>query len=262
MDIETIKDSKNKFLPYLICAYNGCRYITSFGLNQNVLFTEFINNLVTLFENRKRTLIVYAHNLSNFDGQFLMKHLVKFGNVKPISFHGRLISIKVTLSIKGHIGKTIIFKDSMLMLPLSLRQLCDSFKVENKKGVFPYLLQDINYKGQFPNYELFTSISKNEYLTIENQYSDKIWSFKEEAINYCKLDCLSLYEVLSKFNDLIFNEFKVDPTKVLTLPSFMVGKELGQFKLEHTILKAVFLAPKVYGLITDQGEEIIKVKII
>lgn len=44
------------------------------------------------------------------------------------------------------------------------------------------------------------------------------------------------------------------------LPDFMVGKELGQFKLEHMINKAVFLAPKVYGFITTDGEEVIKVK--
>ena len=31
-------------------------------------------------------------------------------------------------------------------------------------------------------------------------------------------------------------------------------------KLEHVITKAVFLAPKVYALISDQGEQIIKAK--
>jgi hypothetical protein len=40
----------------------------------------------------------------------------------------------------------------------------------------------------------------------------------------------------------------------------MIGKALGQVKLEHTIVKAVFLAPKVYALITEDGKEIIKVK--
>ena len=44
------------------------------------------------------------------------------------------------------------------------------------------------------------------------------------------------------------------------LPDFMVGPALGQMKLEHVINKAVFLAPKVYGLITTTGDEIIKVK--
>ena len=40
----------------------------------------------------------------------------------------------------------------------------------------------------------------------------------------------------------------------------MVGKDLGQMKLEHIINKAVFLAPKVYGLIDTEGNQIIKVK--
>ena len=44
------------------------------------------------------------------------------------------------------------------------------------------------------------------------------------------------------------------------LPSFMVGGALGQFKLEYVVKRVVFLAPKVYGLITDNGEEIIKIK--
>jgi hypothetical protein len=44
------------------------------------------------------------------------------------------------------------------------------------------------------------------------------------------------------------------------LPSYMVGTKLGQFKLEYVVDRAVFLAPKVYGLITTDGKEIIKVK--
>ncbi|OAX30510.1 hypothetical protein K503DRAFT_705180, partial [Rhizopogon vinicolor AM-OR11-026] len=34
-----------------------------------------------------------------------------------------------------------------------------------------------------------------------------------------------------------------------------IGNNLGQVKLECTIKKAVFLAPKVYGLITKDGKE-------
>jgi hypothetical protein len=33
------------------------------------------------------------------------------------------------------------------------------------------------------------------------------------------------------------------------LPASIVGNGLGQMKLEHVINKAVFLAPKVYGLV-------------
>jgi len=45
-----------------------------------------------------------------------------------------------------------------------------------------------------------------------------------------------------------------------TLPTELVGEGLGLLKLENTIRKAVFLAPKVYGLISEEGVEIIKVK--
>lgn len=39
-----------------------------------------------------------------------------------------------------------------------------------------------------------------------------------------------------------------------------IGKGLGQLKLEYFIKKAVFLAPKVYSLITDDGKIVTKVK--
>ena len=44
------------------------------------------------------------------------------------------------------------------------------------------------------------------------------------------------------------------------LPSEYVGSDLGLMKLEHIITKAVFLSPKVYALITNEGEQIIKAK--
>jgi hypothetical protein len=190
-------------------------------MNQIKLFNEFIHNLLSLFESEKgsRTMIVYAHNLSEFDGVFIMKYLMSFGEVKPLLHNGKLISIRLRVNIKGHKNKTIIFKDSFLMLPHSLRELCYSLKVVASKGYFPFLLNDLNYKGEFPEYKYFTSISLNEYLTIKNQFNNKIWSFKKEAVKYCELDCVSLHQVISKFSELVFNNFKTDPIKVLTLPS-------------------------------------------
>jgi hypothetical protein len=46
----------------------------------------------------------------------------------------------------------------------------------------------------------------------------KIWNFKEEAKLYCELDCISLYQVLTKFNTLIFNKFKLNINNYPTLP--------------------------------------------
>jgi DNA polymerase type B, organellar and viral len=44
------------------------------------------------------------------------------------------------------------------------------------------------------------------------------------------------------------------------LPKSFIGDKLGKLKLEYTIDKAVFLAPKVYGLIDVDGIELIKAK--
>ena len=38
-------------------------------------------------------------------------------------------------------------------------------------------------------------------------------------MNYCKLDCKTLYDILTKFNELIFSEFSINMHSVLTLPS-------------------------------------------
>jgi hypothetical protein len=64
-------------------------------------------------------------------------------------------------------------------------------------------------------------------------------------------------------NNKLFNLYYSDTDSIVIdskLPDNIVGNELGQVKLEYTVEKAVFLAPKVYGLITTDGEEVVKVK--
>ena len=241
MDIETIK-LQDKISPYLICAYNGSEYITSYAdsslvgeAQQKALFSSFINQLLTFFSNDSKTMVVYAHNFSGFDGILLMKHILKFGNIKPIIYHGKLMSIKLKLDIEGYKGKTIIFKDSYLLLPLSLRSLCSAFSVISPKGFFPFLLTDIFYKGVFPKFEYWTGITVEEYITIATNYIGISWNFKDDAIKYCKLDCKCLFEILVKFNELIFNHFKVNINLSLTLPALAMRIYKSQFMPANTI---------------------------
>ena len=44
------------------------------------------------------------------------------------------------------------------------------------------------------------------------------------------------------------------------LPDNIIGKEIGQFKVENILQDAVFAAPKLYGGITVEGNEFTKVK--
>lgn len=135
------------------------------------------------------------------------------------------------LDIKGYKNRTIEFKDSFLLLPPSLRKLCETYGVVNSKGIFPYLLNDLNYNGAFPDFKYFTNIKYEEYLSLKNQFEEGLyplnegidnnneWNFKYESIKYCSLDCLSLHEVVTKFNQLIYNNWNINIHKVLTLPS-------------------------------------------
>jgi DNA polymerase type B, organellar and viral len=235
-DIETIKVN-NKFIPYLICAYNGSTTISTYAneeIDQKDLFTRFINQLCTFIENRK-VLFVYAHNLSKFDGIFLIRELLPFGHVEPLLHGGKLISIKIKLNIKGYEGKTIVFKDSLLLLTKDLRSLCKSYNVQSSKGYFPYLLNNINYIGLIPYQQLWPGIPHQEYSILFEQFKDKEWNFRDEAIKYCIQDCIALHQVLVKFNKLIFTEFSVNIHRSLTLPSLAMRIYKSGFMPENTI---------------------------
>jgi hypothetical protein len=223
LDIETIKQG-NQLTPYLICAYNGSNYVTSYitpDLDQKVLFNNFITQLLTFFYKKCSKLTVYTHNLGGFDGIFLMQHLLPLGKVKPLIFNGRIISIEVKLNVVGYQNRTILFKDSYQLLPYSLRSLCQAFNINLTKGWFPYHLTDVFYKGVLPALN-YWNITPSEYETLVNKYTgcfSKTWNFQDEAIKYCKLDCQCLHQILTIFNEIIFKEFHINIHSPLTLPS-------------------------------------------
>lgn len=238
MDIETITIN-NKVTPYLINSYtrggDGRHHLNSYNENENELFKDFIAKLisqVSSFDSKK--VYVYAHNLSTFDGVLILKHLFKFGKVKPILHNGRIISITFIYKYNGII-RTIIFKDSFLMLPSSLRKLCEAFNVESSKGYFPFHLNDITYTGVFPKYDYWTDITNNEWNNLKANFGQRMWSFKSESIKYCELDCVSLHEVLIKFNDIIFNKFNININSALTLPALAMRIYKTQFMPNNTI---------------------------
>ena len=233
MDIETINNG-GKLVPYLITAYNGTDFLTSYNRDQRLLFTTFFDNLLLNIKPGSKT-IIYAHNFSGFDGIFLMRHLLSYGKVEPLLFNGRLMSIKVIVGTTKSETKVIVFKDSYLLLPLSLRKLCVAFDVAVPKGHFPFLFKNIFYTGIIPKFEYWTGISFDTYESILNENKNKMWDFKQEAIKYCKLDCQTLHEIILKFNELIFNHFKIDAHKALTLPALAMRIYKTHYMPENTI---------------------------
>ena len=140
------------------------------------------NNFIKQILEAKNITSIYAHNLSGFDGIFLLKHLINYesGKVEPLIFSGKIISIKFIYTEgigKDKKTRTITFKDSYLLLPSSLRELAKTFSTSINvfksnilaKGHFPFKLNDINYIGDFPSKNLFPSdLSVNDYLELKS----------------------------------------------------------------------------------------------
>jgi hypothetical protein len=214
-DIETyIKN--DIMIPYLIKWYDGeiehSYFLSDFKSSELMIIQSIRDLMIKKHDNFQ----IYIHNLSKFDGIFLLKILANLGKIKPIIHHGDLISIGFKLN-----SYNITFKDSLQMLIVSLRNLTKSFGTETQKSIFPYSFvneNNLDYIGEVPDFKYFNDISINEY----NKYCEKFnnnWNLKNEAIDYCGKDVVSLYQVITKFNNMIFNLFNIVIHKYPTLSS-------------------------------------------
>ncbi len=183
IDIETFLDDEMNQIPYWICIYNGDESLKFYLDNYNSADEMLIAAIKAISIPKYNTYRVYAHNFSSFDGILLLRILNKCGFISPIIKDGKRLSINYKYSSGKSSEKkySIKFMDSFLILPNSLRKLAISFKTDTQKGNFDVL-----------------KINKSNYK-----------EFKDEAILYCIDDCKSLYEILFKFNDIIFNKFNI-----------------------------------------------------
>jgi DNA polymerase type B, organellar and viral len=215
MDIETMVVNNNH-IPFLISIFDGNEnksyYLTDY-INVESMIIQAIKDLtIRKYKNYK----VYIHNFAKFDAIFLLKYLNNLGIVEPIIHNGKIISIKFTLD-----NYTIHFRESYQILQASLRKLCKSFSLDNQKGYFPHKFSsenNLNYIGEVPNISYFDNLSIVEYNNYKNNFNNN-WNFKLEAIKYCNLDCISLYNIINIFSDIIFNKFNININKYPTSPS-------------------------------------------
>jgi hypothetical protein len=171
IDIETsIVDGL--LTPYLICFYDGKNFFSFYLSDYNSVEEMMLNCLKSILIRKYKGYSVYAHNLAKFDIIFLLKYLVKLGKIKPIIHNGKIISLTVNYGEKGQYK--IEFKDSLLLLLASLKSLCESFKIEDSKSIFPHLFvndNNLTYKGDVPKIDYFINIDKKEYQDYKSKYS-------------------------------------------------------------------------------------------
>jgi hypothetical protein len=235
LDIETyIKD--NILVPYCISIYDGKSinsfFITDYKDSKDLILTA----LKSILTRKYNGFNVYIHNMAKFDIIFLLKHLVKLGDVTPIIHNGRIISIN--LSFGKDLEYRLQFKDSYLILLSSLAKLTKGFIVETQKSVFPFLFvneNNLDYVGEVPEFKYFDNkIKLSEYNDYISKFNNN-WNLRDETIKYCNIDCISLYQVIFKFSNLIFGLFGKNVHHYPTLPSLAFAIFRTIFMVDNTI---------------------------
>jgi hypothetical protein len=170
LDIETFIN-ENGLTPYLISFCDG-KNSYSFGLwnynNSEEMILDCLNSVMSRKYNGYK---VYVHNLAKFDIIFLLKYLVKVGNLQPVIHNDRIISLTVKYGKNNKYQ--IQFKDSYLILLASLSKLSSAFQVENEKSVFPHFFvneNNLNYVGEIPELKFFKNISEKDYQSYKSNF--------------------------------------------------------------------------------------------
>ena len=150
---------------YAVGIYDGkdIKYIAEKG-RDNYYFTRW------LMDNLEPDVIAYAHNGGRYDFIFVLQFCER-ENLKPYALkviHGTVGEFRVKYK-----GKVLRFRDSMLILPASLKSLTYSFDVVHKKLEMDYDIgiDDSRFKDYFANdlyglYEVLEASGLTSKLTI------------------------------------------------------------------------------------------------
>jgi hypothetical protein len=222
--------------------YNAMKYNYKFKVlkgylfNKGNIFENYVNFLYNIKVNSKE-------NTPNYTiAKLLLNSLYGKLGMNPIMLEHKIVdsNSKLYLDIitKNEIENIIDFKNGKELI---------SF---HKKNDFKQNLLDDNYKAGDKNKKsrkskksrfdvsIPISVAVTAYARI---YMSKIKNIEGQTIYYSDTDSA----IIDK-----------------PLPEKMVGKELGQFKLEYLFNEGIFLCPKVYGIKWEKnGEQFEHVKI-
>lgn len=170
-------------------------FLGSFEERSTKVLIDLICMIEILVKQEKKAKTVYFHNLSRFDGIFLLKHLASHHSkykLKPLMRNNRLYELSV------YSGKVMLFRfrDSLNLLPGTLNNLAKS------------LCPDLGTKGSVDH----------KSLDVNN-----IAANKDQLLESMKTDILLLGGVMLKAQDIYWNLYKLDIESKITLSSLALN---------------------------------------
>lgn len=186
---------------------------------------EFISFLLSYNKGKN---ICIAHNASGYDARLLfskVKDMRQQTKIGCIMRGGKFMQLIV--------NKTLIFRDSLLHVKGSLKNLakdfCDGLL---EKGYFPHLFnstENYGYVGRIPEkkfFDLSFSVRSQPEMDNFNVWYDTWtgkddWDFDSELRKYCRNDVHVLQKIVKGYHDVAFDKFGMSPWFNATAPSFV-----------------------------------------
>ena len=205
-----------------------------------------------LFSEEMKLALAYGYEIEVIEGYTFDKAIV-FDKYAADMFHIKqshesshpmyLISKLLLNSLYGKFGMTIDLMDNNIVDAQSLsdfigeNNIVDGIDLGNGKSILSSLkVRDLNSDITKMNVSIGIAAAITAYARMHMQ---EYLQNKDYKVYYTDTDSIVTDKPIS---------------------SEHIGKGLGQLKLEYSITKGVFLAPKVYSMITDQGKIVTKVK--
>jgi len=198
--------------------------LSDYELATKDLWNQYFTYLKNVLDNNltiEDKLVIFAHNLGNFDGYFLYKALMN--NYNPENVSSLIDDSNTFISISCNVfGELIEWKDSLRIFPMSLDKLCKLFGVQGKLT---------SYNPKFNKLELF---DKPRTLGL----------FKQYALQ----DSISLYHALFTAQLTYFTKFGVDIESIYSTATL----SLKIFRVKF-LDKNIFILPQHIDLFIRQG---------
>ncbi|XP_055342667.1 uncharacterized protein LOC129591156 isoform X2 [Paramacrobiotus metropolitanus] len=208
-DFETYVGENNDLVPNLAVVQDDDGNEWVFPAEDAPLGGDVTDALCTfLFNEEHRDHFIIAHNFKSFDGYFILNWLLKNGVVPKVILNGgKILQLDVPLL-------NIRFRDSINYNPQSLAKWPATFGLPDiSKGTFPHRFNRKENWDQvvpFPSmdeygYQGMNTKSKDsfrEWYEKEKMEKNNIFDFRQEFVQYCKMDVTVLRLCCQQFRKL------------------------------------------------------------
>ena len=179
LDLETFEEdsiSSCYSIGYFSAVDQSCK---TFYISKDLDSTMLIHNCINeMLRPKYKDITFYVHNLGRFDAPFIIKALTLFNKTEEgiknpyifetITRNSDILKLTIKRKIDNKV-RVVKILDSVAILPRSLRDLCNDYKVDIAKSYFPYLFctkDTLFYKGRTPDISYYNDITVEDYNNL------------------------------------------------------------------------------------------------